>query len=125
MICEHWRGGCPARAGIGPKRTAGRPADRGLPRASGDRPHEAVNHLATLGDRTAGAGAGLGVFGWLLSSQFIGLAGLVVALIGVLISWHYKREANRRHVAEHALRMERLRRGQRVDTDLSELEADE
>ena len=59
--------------------------------------NEALNHLATLGDRTAGAGAGLGVFGWLLSSQFIGLAGLVVALIGVLISWHYKREANRRH----------------------------
>lgn len=87
--------------------------------------NEAVNHLATLGDRTAGAGAGMGVFGWLLSSQFIGLAGLVVALIGVLISWHYKREANRRHVAEHVLRMERLRRGQRVDTDLSELGVDE
>ena len=86
---------------------------------------EAVNHLATLGDRTAGAGAGLGVFGWLLSSQFIGLAGLVVALIGALISWYYKHEANRRHVAEHALRMERLRRGQRVDTDLSELGVDE
>lgn len=87
--------------------------------------NEAVNHLATMGDRTAGAGAGLGVFGWLLSSQFIGLAGLVVALIGVLISWHYKREANRRHVAEHVLRMERLRRGQLVDTDLSELGVDE
>ena len=87
--------------------------------------NEAINHLATLGDRTAGAGAGLGVFGWFLSSQFIGLAGLVVALIGVLISWHYKRESNRRHIAEHALRMERLRRGQRVDTDRSELGAEE
>ena len=87
--------------------------------------NEALNHLATLGDRTAGAGTGLGMLGWLLSSQFIGLAGLGVALIGVLISWHYKREANRRHIAEHALRMERLRRGQRVDTGLSELGADE
>ena len=87
--------------------------------------NEAVNHLATLGDRTAGAGAGLGVFGWLLSSQFIGFAGLVVALIGVLISWHYKRESNRRHIEEHALRMEHLRRGQRVDTGLGELGADE
>ena len=86
---------------------------------------QTINHLATLGDRTAGAGTGLGVFGWLLSSQFIGLAGLVVALIGVLISWHYKREANRRHVAEHALRMEHLRHGRRVDTDLGELGADE
>ena len=86
---------------------------------------ETVEYLATAGDRTAGAGAGLGVFGWLLSSQFVGLAGLVVALIGVLISWHYKRESNRRHVAEHALRMERLRHGRRVDTDLGELGADE
>ena len=87
--------------------------------------NEAINHLAALGDRTAGAGAGMGVFGWLLSSQFIGLAGLVVALSGVLISWHYKRESNRRHVAEHELRMERLRRGRHVDTDLSELGAEE
>ena len=79
---------------------------------------ETVNHLATAGDRTAGAGAGLGLFGWFLSSQFVGLAGLVVALVGVLVSWYYKREANRRHIAEHALRMERLRRGQRVDAAL-------
>lgn len=87
--------------------------------------NEAVNHLATLGDRTAGAGAGLGVFGWLLSSQFIGLAGLVVALIGVLISWYYKHKADKRHTREHDLRIEMLRRGRKPDTDLGELGADE
>lgn len=87
--------------------------------------NEAVNHLATLGDRTAGAGTGLGVFGWLLSSQFIGLAGLVVALIGVLIGWHYKHKADKRHTREHDLRIEMLRRGRKPDTDLGELGADE
>ena len=86
---------------------------------------ETISNLASMGDRARDAGAGLGVFGWLLSSQFIGLAGVVVALIGVLISWHYKREANRRHVAEHELRMLLLRRGHRPDTDLGELGADE
>lgn len=87
--------------------------------------NEAVNHLATLGDRTAGAGAGLGVFGWLLSSQFIGLAGVIVALIGVLISWYYKHKADKRHTREHDLRIEMLRRGRKPDTDLGELGADE
>ena len=86
---------------------------------------ETISNLASMGDRARDAGAGLGVFGWLLSSQFIGLAGVVVTLIGVLISWYYKREANRRHVAEHDLRMERLRRGRHVDTDLGDLGADE
>ena len=86
---------------------------------------ETISNLASMGDRARDAGAGLGVFGWLLSSQFIGLAGVVVALIGVLISWHYKREANRRYVAEHELRMLLLRRGHRPDTDLGELGADD
>ena len=86
---------------------------------------ETISNLASMGDRARDAGAGLGVFGWLLSSQFIGLAGVVVALIGVLISWHYKREANKRHEREHELRMLLLRRGHRPDTDLGELGADE
>jgi len=67
--------------------------------------NETIEHIAAVGDRARDAGAGLGFFGWLLSSQFIGLAGLAVALIGALIGWHYKREAHRRHIAEHKLRV--------------------
>jgi hypothetical protein len=85
---------------------------------------ETIDQLAVLGNRTTGAGAGLGVYGWLTSSQFIGLAGVVIALIGVLINWHYKAKAHRRSEAEHELRMSLLRSKQHI-TDLGELGSDD
>jgi hypothetical protein len=94
--------------------------------------NETIEQLAAVGDRARDAGAGLGFFGWLLSSQFIGLAGLAVALVGALIGWHYKREANRRHVeehklrvAEHELRMDLMRNGRYVGVEFPEQGADE
>jgi preprotein translocase subunit YajC len=49
----------------------------------------------------------------------------MIGTAGLLITWYYKHKADRRHMHEHELRMERLRRGQRVDTDLGELGEDE
>jgi len=86
---------------------------------------ETIDALATAGSRTTGGGAVVGFLGWLASSQAIGLLGIGIALLGALVNWHYKREANRRHVAEHQLRMARLRRGMDSDTDLGTLGADE
>ena len=67
---------------------------------------ETIENLATAGSRTTEGGAAVGFLGWLMSSQAIGLLGLFVALIGMLVTWHYRREANRRHVAEHLLRQQ-------------------
>lgn len=51
--------------------------------------------------------------------------GLLIALAGYLTNAHYKRKANKRHAAEHELRMARLRRGMDSDTDLGTLGAEE
>lgn len=97
---------------------------------------ETINTIATAGSRTTGGGAVVGFFGWLASSQAIGLLGICIALLGALVNWYYKREASRRHAAEaedkrkeRALRMELMRSTGRPicpsDTDLGALEADE
>lgn len=97
---------------------------------------ETIDALATAGGRTSGGGAVVGFLGWLASSQAIGLFGVCIALLGALVSWYYKREANRRLSAEHALRQQErqiridIMRASGVllpgsDTDLSELGADE
>jgi hypothetical protein len=86
---------------------------------------ETIDRLGTAGTNTITAGASLTGFGWLTSNEFFGLVGALVAVMGLAITWYYKREANRRHAREHELRMELLRRGRRPDTDLGELGADE
>lgn len=96
---------------------------------------ETLDTLATAGSRTTGGGAVVGFLGWLASSQAIGLLGICIALLGALVNWYYKREANRRFAAEHALRQQERQiridimrstgRPVRHDTDLGELGADE
>lgn len=72
---------------------------------------ETLDHLAATGGKTIAAGAGMTSWGWLISNEFLGLVGALVAVAGLGITWYYKRESNRRQAAEHALRMARLRRG--------------
>ncbi|WP_312305584.1 holin [Pulveribacter sp.] len=98
---------------------------------------ETIDALATAGSRTTGGGAVVGFLGWLASSQAIGLLGICIALLGALVNWYYKREANRRFAAEaehkrqeRELRMELMRNSgrpvfPRQDTDWGGLEADE
>ena len=96
---------------------------------------ETLDTLATAGSRTTGGGAVVGFLGWLASSQAIGLLGICIALLGALVNWYYKREANRRFAAEHALRQQERQiridimrstgRLVRHDTDLGELGAEE
>ncbi len=60
---------------------------------------------------TSWIGAGAGVVGFLTSSYFIGLLGVMVALLGVFINaamnWHFKHREDRRRQAEHEKFMRR------------------
>ncbi len=88
--------------------------------------NETIEALGATGSKTIVTGAGLTSFGWITSNEFLGLVGAIVAVAGLVITWYYKREANRRHAREHELRMARLRRGMDTpDTDLAEQGADE
>ena len=81
--------------------------------------------MAAVGTKATYTGVGVSGLGWFLSNEFFGLAGILIGTAGLLITWYYKHKADRRHMHEHELRMEMLRRGRHVDTDLSELGVDE
>ena len=68
--------------------------------------NETMELMASAGNRTTGGGAIVSIFGWVASSNAIGILGLAVAIIGALVNWYYKREANRRAVAQADLNRE-------------------
>lgn len=69
--------------------------------------------VAAAASKSTYGGAATSFLGWLLSSEFTIIVGLVVAVGGFIVNWYYKREANRRQAAESALRMELMRRAVR------------
>lgn len=81
------------------------------------------------------AGAGGAAAGWALSSEALGLAGVLVAVIGAAVNWYFKaqeaRITRRRQLAAdaraeelHALRKELLRAGIPVEIDTGSVELD-
>ena len=81
--------------------------------------------MAAIGTKATYTGAGVSGLGWFLSNEFFGLAGVMIGVAGLLITWYYKHKADARLTREHDLRVNRLQRGHRTDTDLGELGADE
>lgn len=79
---------------------------------------ETIEGLATAGSKTTLAGAAVGSVGAFMASNFVGIAGLVIAFAGLLVNLHYRRKANQRHEVEHQLRVARLRKG--MDTEWGE-----
>lgn len=76
---------------------------------------------SAIASKSTYGGAAGAVLGWMLSSEFTVVVGVVVAIAGLVVNWHYKAKADRRQQAEHEARMARLKRGQSSDTDLGEL----
>ncbi len=97
--------------------------------------NETIDAAAAAASKLTLAGAVGGFWGWLTANGTLGLIGACVAIGGMAINWYYKREANRRLIAEHELRQrERQMRidlmratGRPIphDSDLGALEADE
>lgn len=81
--------------------------------------------VAAVASKTTYTGAGAMVLGWVTSNEFAVLFGLIVGVAGLCVNWYYKAKADRRADREHALRVQRLTRGQSSDTDLGELGVDE
>lgn len=76
--------------------------------------------LAAAGSKAAYTGAGMTVGGWLLSSEFAVLSGLIIGLLGLFVQWYYKHkltnveirlkeEQAAREREAHAMRMDRYR----------------
>ncbi len=78
--------------------------------------HAIETTLAATGGKATYAGAGMTIGGWLLSSEFAVLFGMLIGLAGLGVQWYYrhkltklevklKLEAAARERAEHAARM--------------------
>lgn len=67
---------------------------------------ETLDSIGAAGTKMSIVGAGTAGAGWLTASEFAAIVGALVAIAGLIITWYYKREANRRLVAEHQLRQE-------------------
>lgn len=63
------------------------------------------NTIATISGKTTYAGAGTTVTGWVLSSEFAVLAGLLLGVAGFLVNTYYRVKQDRRDQLEHELRV--------------------
>jgi hypothetical protein len=61
--------------------------------------------LAAAGSKATYAGAGTIGAGWLLSSEFGILVGIVIGVAGLVTNWYYSRKRDRREQLEHERRM--------------------
>jgi len=61
--------------------------------------------ISAAASKATYTGAGTSVMGWILSSEFTILMGLMVAIGGFLVNWYYKAKEDRRQQAEHDRRM--------------------
>lgn len=96
---------------------------------------EAAQLVSEVASKSTYVSAAYAVLGWLTSSQSAVLFGVLAAMGGLAINWYYKRKADRRLEAEHALRqrerqtridlMHNTGRVSARDSDLCELGADE
>lgn len=61
-------------------------------------------------NRTTEAGAITGVVGWMASVNWIGWAGVFIALLGLFANLYYQRKRDKREQVESDARLEALRR---------------
>lgn len=103
---------------------------------------ETIETLANVGSKATATGAVVGGVGAFIASNFVGLVGLFIALLGLLVNVHYRRKADKRHAQaallykadadararERELRMDLMRAGVPVSeptSDLAELGAED
>lgn len=77
--------------------------------AISDIPQQTVDAtLAAAGTKATYTGAGTFTVGWLLSSEFGILVGIVIGVAGLVMQFYYSRKKDKREQAEHDARMGKL-----------------
>lgn len=61
--------------------------------------------MAAIGSKATYTGAGASVMGWMLSSEFGVLIGLMLGIGGFALNWYYRHKEDKRQQAEHDRRM--------------------
>ncbi|AXF38213.1 putative holin [Ralstonia phage phiRSP] len=65
--------------------------------------------IAAAGSKATYAGAGGTVFGWMTSSEFSVICGIVLGVIGLVVNLVFKIREDRRQQGEHEARMREIR----------------
>ena len=63
--------------------------------------------MATAGSKATYGGATTSIVGWMLSSEFGILVGVLLGVGGFCVNWYYRHKADKREQAEHERRMGR------------------
>ena len=61
--------------------------------------------LAAVASKATYTGAGTSVLGWMLSSEFGVLVGLLIGFGGFFVNWYYRHKEDKRQQTEHEKRM--------------------
>lgn len=65
--------------------------------------------LAAAGQKATVTGASITGVGWVFTNEFLGLAGLLVAVFGLLVNIYFKRKEDQRQEREHVAAMAAIR----------------
>ena len=82
---------------------------------------ETLDSLANVGSKVTAAGATTSVVGTFLVNNIVGIAGLLIALLGYLTSTHYKRKADKRRDLETAANLKSAEQAYQHRAELFEL----
>lgn len=69
---------------------------------------ETTEAIASGATKAMYAGASSSILGWLMSSEFAVLVGLIVGVGGFFVNWYYRHQENKRQQAKWELEMSRL-----------------
>jgi hypothetical protein len=67
--------------------------------------------VAAAAHKVAVGGGGVALIGGLSASDIAAFVGMAVAILGVAVSWYYKRKGDRRDAELHEARMTAIREG--------------
>lgn len=78
-----------------------------------------IKTVADVGSNATYGGAGIGVIGLINEIDFVAITGLVIALGGFVINWHYRRKDDKRKQDDerrkqelHELKVEKIKNGE-------------
>ncbi len=67
--------------------------------------------ITNMSAKATYAGSASTVFGWLLSSEFAVLVGIILGVLGFFVNFYYKRKEDSRAQAWHDLQVQKLKNG--------------
>ena len=64
---------------------------------------------ASVANKTTVAGALTGAVGWLAQVNWLGLSGVLIAILGLLVNFYFQHRRDKREAAESAARIEAIK----------------